>query len=74
MALEDLPRCFLASQLLERSVDAGGSADGEGMWLGNRGITPSSTSGRCMGEENKGGELGVCNCKGGMFRSHVNKT
>lgn len=34
----------------------------------------TSTSGKWMGEDKKEGELGVCNCKGWMFRSHVNKT
>lgn len=36
--------------------------------------SPTSTSGSWMGEEQEGGEFGVCSCIGGMFRSHVNKT
>lgn len=66
MAVEDLPRCFSASQLLERSGDAGGSADGllvrgqEALVVREQGShCPTSTSGRWMGEEKEGGELGV---------------
>lgn len=68
MALEDFPRCFLASQLLERSVDAGGSADGEGMWLGNRGITlPPAHQGGAWERRTREGSLGSAIVKEGCL-------